>query len=489
VLLGAVPAGADWTCWSPGAGGAPGCWDDGRSLAFVTALPEGPALVVCRWDGSGARALTGPRSRLPKLLVGEGYGVETDREGGLALVGDRLLVSLVGTGCVDLPSAAELAPDAPVRDAALSGDGRSVALLAPDGRVLIAPVGLPLRFAAAAPPSESHKLQLDRGARRCLLRRDGRARVVELATGKSLCDVEADVAALTGDGRRLAYTARGELRRRELDDGTETALPLAGTNGEPPSVWGMGADDWGRRVVIGLGASLSECSWTGEELRPVAACAPGSLFDVSADGAAVVLASGGVVLVASAELPAPPPLVPLTVPYARGPDAPAALESLAALIGRAPAGPETGSVGLTAHDPATGWALYRHEAPPFTVRVPPGWSAQETGAGLRLEGDDCRLEVAAAAVSEEDPRDALGQSSRALGLTSQSRSGLLGGVPAVTVRGPMPDGRSGAIWCARWSGGLVTVQAEWPGYDTPAELLEAVESLALEPWAPGTTVP
>jgi hypothetical protein len=491
LALGAASARAEWTCWSPGPGGGPACWDDGRSLAFVTPLPEGPTLVACRWDGSGARALTGPRSRLPKLLVRADDGVETDRTGGLALVGDRLLVSLVGTGYVDLPSAAGLPPDSAVRDAALSGDGRIVALVDPDGRLLMAPIGLPLRFSSVAPCPQFRKLQLDGGGKRCLLSGDGKARVIDLATGGSLCEVPADAAALTGDGRRLAYAASGELRRRDIDDATETAVSLGAIAGrQQPAVWGMAAADWGRRVVVGFGASLWESSWTGDELRPLAVCTPGAQFDVSENGVVVAFSSGGLVHVASYELPEPPLLVPLTVPYARGPDAAAALQSLAELIGGASAGAETGVGGLTARDPDTGWALYRHEAPPFTVRVPPNWSVAATDAGVRLSNDrGCSVDVIANAIGDEDPRAALERMTGALGLTSEPRSGLLGGVPAVTLRGTLTDGRCAAVWCARWSGGLVTVEAEWPGGDLPADLLEAVESLALEPWALEATEP
>ncbi len=470
-------AGADWSPWTVAPGGAPGIFADGGRVLLLSPLPEGLALVAARTDGSEARSAAGPRSLRPGVVFTEddlGRPAEITDAGAYAIVGNRLLISLAGPGAVDLAATAGEA--APLLDASISPDASCVALVTADGRLLATahPWGPGFRTVAAEP---LRSVALAAGPLALLGAEAGGYALLDLLTGSTLEELpEVDACAVSANGRRIAYTQGAALVRCEI--GRSESAPVA----LPGPADAVVLDRWGGRVVVRVGERLLACTWAGDELRPVVQCGEDAAFALSAGGGAVAFASGGAVHVASFARGTPGEVAPLEIEAPR--DLPAVLDPLPGLRGlaeriAAESAPADAAAGLVARDAISGWALYRHPEPPFSLRTPPGWTVEPTEEGVRLTSPEGATDLTVTAMrgTPLGPRAWLAERAP----DAPQVPCLLGGAPGLSASSER-EGRLELCYGARWADGivLVAVVTEKPA---PPDLVRwVVESLSLEPW-------
>ncbi len=444
-----MPAASDWTAWTVAEGESPVCWDGGRQLAFLVPRPEGADLVTCRWDGADARVLA--------LCPKEGQ-IGRSPDGRLLAVGGSLLVPTALGGPADLAPLLGLEPGATAVAVALSAEPSRILALDRDGRAFLAMgegngliAGGPFRAIGIS----------DRGDR-FLLHGESAVEVRAVGEAAPVFTEEADRAALSGCGRRLALAVGAELRRVDLVTSAVSTLALPWT---PDS---LAVGEWGQRVLVGHEGEVLSVTWAGDVLRPVAHGAEG--WRASPDGDAIVWSSGGQVRIAAFGLGVPPEVILPRFSRPRGiPSFPQLIRDLVPLA-HAIAREGAGEPSAEATDSA--WRVARHPAAPFTVGVPPGWDVSEAGEVLRLSGPQGTAVIAAGGGEGASASVAL-----AALMEGEPARGLLAGMESLSVTNA--EGHRQVLAVA-WAGGVLTVDLVWPG-ERLALLDQLIESITPAP--------
>lgn len=434
-------------------------------------------------DGSDAISHAGPRSLRPDVQFQESDLARpaiVAEDGAVALLGGRMLVALSGSGVADLAAFGGLTDGQALADASVSADSSTVALLATDGRLLVARGRSDVGFRDLGRYEGAHTVALSGSGDLALVRGSETSLMVAVETGAVVGVLPGPISALAGNGGRAVYASNGLLHRLSLNSGEDAPLELSG------SLTAVSLDHHGRRVVAAVGARLLTCTWRGDELRSVAPCAAEAPFALSPDGGTVVYATGGTVRIASFARSEPPALVPLAPPKVpRGALFSRTLDELALLAGALPP-PTSTEGGTVALDPQTGVALYRFESAPLAIRAPPKWQVDSTAIPniLTATAPDggCVIRIHAVRHSDEAPAACL---LALCGLPADTPLApcLLGGLPAVRLAAPASIEPGWLMaYATRWADGLVLLELISANEDPPAEALAVIESLSLEPW-------
>lgn len=425
------------------------CWDGGRQLAFLVPRPDGADLVTCRWDGADARVLT---------LCPEEGPIERSSDGRLLAVGGNLLVPTALGGPADLAPLLGLEPGAAIATVALSAEPSRIVALDSGGRAFLA-MGEGHELIAGGP---FRAIGISDRGDRLLLHGQSAVEVRAVGEATAVFTEEADRAALSGCGRRLALTVGAELRRVDLVTSTVSTLALPWT---PDSI---AVGQWGQRVLVGHRGEVLSVTWAGDVLRPVAHDAEG--WRASPDGDAIVWPSGGQVRVAAFGLAVPPEVIVPRLSRPRG--IPSFPELLRDLVPLARAIAREGVVEPSAEATASEWRVARHPAAPFTVGVPPGWDVSEMGEVLRLTGPEGTALIAAGGGEGASASVAL-----AALMEGEPARGLLAGMESLSVTNA-EAGRQ--VLAVAWAGGVLTVDLTWPG-ERLALLDQLLESITPAP--------